>query len=327
MLQHQNEGQGPQVAAEQVRVRPEELAKAIAALEARKAGASSDPTGTVLIGNTVRQLALDVTPEAVWAEIQLNRSRDECLRRELIRRKRVHLARCGAGALAMIAIIWGIILSRTVYNPLWQAKHQRQVFVRDLAQTLGPHPRLHIVVAPDGPLLQNSYWGDPMTFPITEVPDGYFVHSGSEAPIRPSWFLNVPLEDPTLRVIFVDARDLMNDDAVHIRHNGIDYLHGWIPRWQIPSLLSHRQFDFVSSFQITPYAVQSLGSDWYHRRHGASPKTQSGDFVALTIPATSVEQQDAQYGGMPDGTTIYDFPDGQNLGLDKYAWETDGGDT
>ena len=61
----------PEEQAATVRVTPEELAAAVAALESRKQGAS----GTLTIGNAVEELALDAAPEDILREVEARRER------------------------------------------------------------------------------------------------------------------------------------------------------------------------------------------------------------------------------------------------------------
>ena len=73
MLHHEDSPQNipaaPPFPAAQVRVTPEELAAAVARLETRKAGTD----GKIAIGEAVRELSLDSTPEEVLAEVQAGR--------------------------------------------------------------------------------------------------------------------------------------------------------------------------------------------------------------------------------------------------------------
>lgn len=70
--------QGPhdesEIPAAQIRVRSEELARALASIEARREEEARLLEGTVPIGEVVQELQLDATPEEVWAEIQKQRA-------------------------------------------------------------------------------------------------------------------------------------------------------------------------------------------------------------------------------------------------------------
>ena len=60
--------------AARVRVKPDELARAVAAVQARKEAEARYLAETVAIGETVQDLGLDLTPEEVLAEIEAQRT-------------------------------------------------------------------------------------------------------------------------------------------------------------------------------------------------------------------------------------------------------------
>ena len=74
MLQHEPQITEQTPSPDQHRVTPEELAKALAAVEARKEQSARETEGTIPIGEAVRQLGFDVTPDEVWAEVQAQRT-------------------------------------------------------------------------------------------------------------------------------------------------------------------------------------------------------------------------------------------------------------
>jgi hypothetical protein len=80
MLKHDQ----PEEQAAKVRVTPEELAAAVAALEARKQGAS----GTIAIGDAVDELSLDSSPEAILREVHARRESDRGRLRAASRRRK-----------------------------------------------------------------------------------------------------------------------------------------------------------------------------------------------------------------------------------------------
>lgn len=61
--------------AAQVRVKAEELAQALAAIELRRQEEARRLEGTVVIGDAVQELQLDVTPDELLAEVQAQRAR------------------------------------------------------------------------------------------------------------------------------------------------------------------------------------------------------------------------------------------------------------
>jgi hypothetical protein len=58
------------------RVTPEELAKALAAIEARKEQSERDAAGTIPIGEAVQQLGFDSSADEIWNEVQTQRQQN-----------------------------------------------------------------------------------------------------------------------------------------------------------------------------------------------------------------------------------------------------------
>ncbi len=64
-------------AAAQARVTPEELAQALARIEARQAEQAKQQQATIPIGQAVEELGLGIAPEEILAEIQARRGQDK----------------------------------------------------------------------------------------------------------------------------------------------------------------------------------------------------------------------------------------------------------
>jgi hypothetical protein len=69
MLNH-TENETEPVPAAQMRIKTEELARAVAAIEARRQGEAQALVGTLVIGEAVEELSLDMTPEEILAEVK-----------------------------------------------------------------------------------------------------------------------------------------------------------------------------------------------------------------------------------------------------------------
>ncbi len=69
MLNH-TENETEPVPAAQTRIKTEELARAVAAIEARRQGEAQALVGTLVIGEAVEELSLDMTPEEILAEVR-----------------------------------------------------------------------------------------------------------------------------------------------------------------------------------------------------------------------------------------------------------------
>ncbi len=73
MLQHQTTPVEETASSASARVTPEELARALASLEARKDQSAREAAGTISIGEAVQQLGFDATSDEIWAEVQAQR--------------------------------------------------------------------------------------------------------------------------------------------------------------------------------------------------------------------------------------------------------------
>jgi hypothetical protein len=72
-LQHLEQATPDNDHAESVRVTAEELAQALAAVETRRADEQQRTADTIALGEAIRQLDLDVTPEELLAEVSIRR--------------------------------------------------------------------------------------------------------------------------------------------------------------------------------------------------------------------------------------------------------------
>ncbi len=73
MPQHQTTSPEEATSSANARVTPEELAKALAAVEARRERSAQEAAGTIPIGEAIQQLGFDASPDEVWVEIQAQR--------------------------------------------------------------------------------------------------------------------------------------------------------------------------------------------------------------------------------------------------------------
>ena len=76
-MSQQDGTQEPTLNAAQERVTPDELAKAVAAMEARRDAETRHQTNTIPLGEAVRQLGLDATPEELLSEVRHQRAQRE----------------------------------------------------------------------------------------------------------------------------------------------------------------------------------------------------------------------------------------------------------
>lgn len=101
MLKHEDNPQSSPQSAAQIRVTPEELAVALARLEARREG---ETDGTISIGEAVSELGVTATPEAIWAEVQAARVQQATARtkRPTHRQRLALLSAMGLGLIGLI---------------------------------------------------------------------------------------------------------------------------------------------------------------------------------------------------------------------------------
>lgn len=101
--------------AAQIRVTPQELADALARLEARKEAGQRHLDGTVPIGEAVEQLGLDATADELWQEVQAGRT--QAINAPLQRRQQKRLRFTGAAAALTLLLTGLLTLRMTVPAP------------------------------------------------------------------------------------------------------------------------------------------------------------------------------------------------------------------
>ncbi len=130
MLQNE-QNNSETIPAAQVRVRSEDLARAISIIEARRQREAQEREGTLIIGETIDELRLDITPEELLAEVQALHIKevqeDINLQYETVyhtpsRRMPPWILGGGVIAIVVILICWSIAATQThpvpplVYN-------------------------------------------------------------------------------------------------------------------------------------------------------------------------------------------------------------------
>ena len=192
------EEQATPASAAQVRVTPQELASALARLEARREEGQQHQEGTVALGEAVQELGLPVTPEELLREVQAGRAQAQTPPRQK------HPARsAGIGAVAAAAIT---LLGGTL------------VF---LVRSAPPQPAQIAVVAPTTPLAA------PITLPdslLVRDADNRMVLLSEVADNRPVLCNLTATDQATAFAPFTPA-------SLHwtlIKHGDRVYLRGWI---------------------------------------------------------------------------------------------------
>ncbi len=103
MLKHEDSPEMPSWPAAQVRVTPQELAEALARLEARQ----GEREGTIPLGDAVQELGLSATPEELLREIEAGRATSPA--RRLPSRRLLRL-QASLAAVLLLGGLWGYFL-------------------------------------------------------------------------------------------------------------------------------------------------------------------------------------------------------------------------
>lgn len=164
MLHHEEEPEN--VGAAQVRVTAEEFARAVARHQARREEAAQKLEGTVSLGDAVRELNIDITPEELLAEVQAARAEAQAVHAvpQARRRPRWGLFAASAGLLAALAV--------SLYG-LRQAVAPLPADVQMSAATLST---VIPITAPDTILVQDNSGKSPVLRTLQEIPNGVPVH-------------------------------------------------------------------------------------------------------------------------------------------------------
>ncbi len=220
MLNHEQPQEQSQQSAALVRVTPEELAAAIARLEARRAGAD----GKIAIGDAVTELSLDATPEEVLAEVQAGQKQAQAVkpRRPLSLGQRLRLYFVAAILTLGMTALWA---QGTVVTPADMA-----VTAISPAVTYSPPPQ-RLSLTPN--LLVGDRAGKMVL--LSEVGDNQPVHcsygNGSFQQYSPG----------------------ENTQWTLIKHGGQTYVRGWILKMS-PGVLAQDGAD-VSTVRDNNFAV------------------------------------------------------------------------
>ncbi len=132
-------GETPTVTApiEGKRVRPEELAAALSAIEARRTAAMNS---TVVLQEALSELQIDATPEEVWQEIETRRKAEETATQAKVQKKRrrtIQGAVIAASLLGIALAVRSVVVDATTLYPAPVPRQAvQQTPVRAYAQPL-----------------------------------------------------------------------------------------------------------------------------------------------------------------------------------------------
>lgn len=320
MLDHQDQNSEQEQPAAQVRVNSEELARALAAIEARRQEEAQRLEGTVVLGDVVQVLQLDITPEELLAEVQAQRERSasaqttptrEWTTEEEVQRDFWRGMRIGGSILAAtIFLIWLAssnssphfiapprIQPQPFIQPQYHGRWQDRLgpldaaFRQKLTQCLGPAPDYQIVILSTADITSESS-GEPL-YPLNAVPDGYPLHGQP----NPQWIVMPPLfafrpiaVNPTLRPL----------GWTLTRYDGRFYQRGWIYQEDKGRVLQGHLTGFYPNAN--------------------PPYMPPHDYIPLTLALGSYQGQ-TRYPTV--GQEYLLLQEGQKATLDSHAWEQD----
>ncbi len=163
----------------------QEIAQAIASLEARSASHADEASQTVTVSEVIQHLGLDMTPEDVLAEVQAQRAQAAKMRKPWPLRKKRMTAIITCGVLA-IGLALGELLT-----PLYDNSFPPPAPVISQVAFL-PAPR-HLSIAPNT-LVQDTVGHATILKTLAEIPDNHpvrcsFTSEGTADSSDPLWTL------------------------------------------------------------------------------------------------------------------------------------------
>lgn len=208
---------------------------------------------------------------------------------------------------------------RSMCAPVWQPKAPVQDFHKNFALSIEPHPKYHVVIAPEDKLCKTLFWQSEPVYRIEDVPDGVPIYSGSHADGL-GFFPGVhenggpPLSScHPHRIMFRDANEHYPNEWVLIRHGGRYYHLGWIAGYDVQRLKEHHQILFLPA----PLSDKERTRLIQQKALRAGVKLRR-----ISIPFGSWSQK--RIVNMFDTQTGYSYwlyLEGHHVAIDQHAWE------
>lgn len=256
MLEQEPYSQDPnsqEHSAGQVRVKKDEFARAIAALEARRQAQAQELEGTVVIGDVLQQLQINIPADEVLQEIEAihgGQPREQAPRRPLWTAEQAATARLAAG-MALVPI-GAVAIAALILNPVKQTVSARPPGMmganRDLPLFLPPPPS-NPTGASGAVMDEGGFNASSVLKPLSSVPDNQPVHCTTASfnqltasyrqtasysqSLRQPYNLHKPpgCLDPAVLAQssqLFDVRPNLKKPWTLIKHNGKLYLRGWV---------------------------------------------------------------------------------------------------
>ena len=223
--QNNDETESESGPAAKVRVKSEEFAQALATIEARKMEEARRLEGTLVLGEAVTDLQLDLTPEEVLAEVEQNRRLSASA--SLYQPKASHWP-----GLRERRFTWRVVLSAAILGTLtgWLMKPSDTVAGTPSAPLVQPTTTtVEVSPAPVYATVPKASQAPPATpmfpgTPLSKFPDEKQVYCTS------SVLMSLPGNTNPLVNVLSDARSSAGGNVWPlVKHHGILYVHAWVP--------------------------------------------------------------------------------------------------
>lgn len=302
MRLHEEPSSGSDTQAPEIRVPTVEFTRALAEIGARKARQAFDQAGTLTLAEALQETDVEATVEELAEEVTKVREADAVEAGKQKRRHRLRLILLAELASILLCGLTLLSLSRTVYNPQWQASHQRDEMKNNLRLTQGPNPKYDIFV--DIPT--SRHMTASKTYPLSILPDGYNIRhqNGLDEDGHYSIGSAVPVVTSPAYFEFHEAQpSSVYSGAVSVFYEGRLYQRGWISKADIKHALGGQNFVYF------PEPI-------------LDPRISRAGLVPMTVSMQSMEEANPQW-SFWNWTTygVYTFPEGNKVELDEHAWE------
>jgi len=320
--------------ASQRRVTPQELTRALAAIETKKEEAARrqeeeerSVAGTITLGEAVEELGLESTPEEIWAEVQAQHAQaleagtweaasyettpsvpvyGEARLAGSSRKKTVGFVALACALLAAVPALLSSSHSAFSHDAFFRMTAPDAEFYRKLNLSQGPNPQYRILLPspwglpasgrPDGSAGQTFY-------PLNAIPDGCTFY-------RPQFIdRGISADGFSASCVFEDiGAKTMEPTWMMTRHNGRYYERTWIRRADIARLQQGQALAvYPSASARAPGELSPLTL-----AVGSHPSDCCGG------PARNISQPN--YQGSPTAPFLA-LPAGKKIALDGHAWE------
>lgn len=319
------EANQPEQAAGEVRVKKEELARAISILEARRQAEAQAQEGTVVIGDVLQQLQINVPAEEVLEEIEALRDgypQEEVLERPADPLRTVHAKLIAGIVLVPLA---AIVLGGLIFNPFRAAPpvpvsgpNMPQGSVPLWLSSPAAMSRLMPPNMSGAEMNEGGFNASSVLKPLSAVPDNQPVHCNTDslrhllsdpANFQPqasmSFGPNAAYQDRHLDAALVaksdqkfDVRPGLQKSWQIIKHDGSLYVRGWVAAKFTPAQGQARPV----SLHANPHSFDA----------GITPQQ-------ITLKADFTPISDFGSGMGPNGY-VTEMPV-RNAAPDSHAWE------